>query len=323
MRWGLSLGLSLVLGTTLAADEPQFDELPEAPLPAAQPAGTEGEAEFVDLDAKTVIHLDPEVQPVKADLSETPGPQMQAAESVQPLASMPSPVIEESEVLYEEVQSSEVEYKQLPSAEADVEARIKSSKLTVSDEVKAILASRGIQPNRPGDAPPKIKVRCPSIDEMAEELQSITTLTIDIAPPEPEGEDATSLPPDCAAEYFAARGQEDLLADSPRGWATTVFHWKASNLAHKPLRWEDAPLERYGQTLSPLLQPFISGARFYGTFAILPYQIAMDPPCEVIYTLGYYRPGSYAPYVRTTLPFRWGPATVEGLAVAGLVLLIP
>ena len=117
--------------------------------------------------------------------------------------------------------------------------------------------------------------------------------------------------------------QSKIITGVPRYWALTDLHWEASKLAHDPLYFEDATLERYGHTHRPLVQPFISGAKFFGTLPLLPYKIALDRRRGCIYTLGYYRPGSCAPRLRDRLPIRIGPSIVEGATIAGLILLIP
>ena len=63
-------------------------------------------------------------------------------------------------------------------------------------------------------------------------------------------------------------------------------------MCHKPLYFEDEQLERYGHSFSPCFQPFISGAHFFCTLPVLPYCMGVEPPCECIYALGHYRPGS-------------------------------
>ena len=107
------------------------------------------------------------------------------------------------------------------------------------------------------------------------------------------------------------------------GWAETDFQWSATRLCHRPLYFEQVNVERYGYTVSPLLQPAISGAHFFLTIPTLPYKMVVQPPRECIYTLGYYRAGSPAP--RRWHHIVWDPtaATVEGLVVTGLVFLIP
>jgi hypothetical protein len=117
-----------------------------------------------------------------------------------------------------------------------------------------------------------------------------------------------------------------LMFSDPRfwgGWAEMDYQWACTALCHRPLYFEEVNLERYGYTVSPILQPAISGAHFFLTIPTLPYKVVAQPPRECVYTLGYYRPGSPAP--RRWHHVNWDPtaATVEGLLVTGLVFAIP
>ena len=102
-----------------------------------------------------------------------------------------------------------------------------------------------------------------------------------------------------------------------------VFTWKASALCHKPLYFEDVQLERYGHTFCPILQPAISGARFWLTIPILPYLMGTYPPNECVYDLGYYRPGSCAPNMLQPLPISLRGGLIEAGAVVGAAAAIP
>ena len=109
----------------------------------------------------------------------------------------------------------------------------------------------------------------------------------------------------------------------PRDWQSTLFAWKASALCHKPLYFEDIELERYGQTCSPLFQPIISATKFYLALPILPYMMGLEPPCECIYPLGYYRPGSCdSVFIIPPVPISLRGALLEaGVWVAGVALV--
>ena len=109
----------------------------------------------------------------------------------------------------------------------------------------------------------------------------------------------------------------------PRAWASTTYLWKASGLCHKPLYFEEVQLERYGHDWGPVLQPFVSGAHFFGTFPILPYKMGLETPQECVYSLGYYRPGSCAPYMIEPLGFTWRAAAFEAAAWTGGAAAIP
>ncbi len=155
-----------------------------------------------------------------------------------------------------------------------------------------------------GTAALDLDYECPSIDDL-KPIGEITYRT----EPEP-GE----FPRDCPL---------DVEAFQPRHWAPSTFTWKASALCHKPLYFEDVRLERYGHSWGPLLQPVFSGAHFFGSVLALPYTAGMYPPHECMYTLGYYRPGSCAPYMLDPIPLSVRGAAVAGGIWTGGALVIP
>jgi hypothetical protein len=108
-----------------------------------------------------------------------------------------------------------------------------------------------------------------------------------------------------------------------REWIPSTFAWHASALCHKPLYFEQPQLERYGHTTGPFTQPVISGAHFFLNIATLPYQMAINPPHECQYALGYYRPGSCAPKMIRPIPLSARGAAAQTGAVLGGVFLIP
>lgn len=108
-----------------------------------------------------------------------------------------------------------------------------------------------------------------------------------------------------------------------REWTPSTFHWHASALCHKPLYFEEVQLERYGHTAGPIRQPFISGAHFFINLAALPYNMAIHPPTECQYALGYYRPGSCAPWMIPPIPLSLRGAAAEVGAALGFAFVIP
>ena len=108
-----------------------------------------------------------------------------------------------------------------------------------------------------------------------------------------------------------------------RCWAPKTFTWTASALCHRPLYFEDEQLERYGHCQRPLVQCVLSPAKFFLTFPVLPYCMGLYPPRECIYTLGYYRPGDYSPYICDPIPLSKRAALVEGAAVTGALFALP
>ena len=113
------------------------------------------------------------------------------------------------------------------------------------------------------------------------------------------------------------------LRTAERHWIPSTFAWHASGLCHKPLYFEDVQLERYGHTTGPYTQPFVSGAHFFLNIATLPYNMAINPPHECVYALGYYRPGSCAPYMIPPVPLSLRGALAEAGVIVGGVYLIP
>lgn len=119
---------------------------------------------------------------------------------------------------------------------------------------------------------------------------------------------------------------ECTLGDEPHGgrnWAPSTLTWKASGACNNPLYFEERELERYGHTAGPFKQPFVSGATFIGKLLTAPYQSGIHPPWECRYDLGYYRPGSCAPWLVPPLPLSVRGALSEAGAIVGGVNIIP
>lgn len=145
---------------------------------------------------------------------------------------------------------------------------------------------------------------CPS----PKDLKHISDLTTNIKPSEGD------LPRDCPLNNDAYQ---------PRRFSPITYTWTASALCHKPLYFEDVQLERYGHMVGPWLQPVVSGARFFLTFPILPYEMGLEQPNECIYALGEYRPGSCAPWLIDPIPLSVRGAAYEAGAWTGACYLFP
>jgi len=70
--------------------------------------------------------------------------------------------------------------------------------------------------------------------------------------------------------------------------------WKAHQLYHKPLYFEETNLERYGNELC--YQNVASTIHFFTSAALLPYKIGQTSPNTCVTTLGHHRPGECVPY---------------------------
>lgn len=142
--------------------------------------------------------------------------------------------------------------------------------------------------------------------------RDITTIRVGLEISGVEGED---FPCDCKAGMGLL--DASLTEFRGRNWCRTNFAWKASGLCHKPLYFEDVQLERYGHSWNPVLQPFMSAGHFFASVILLPYHMGINPPNECVYALGYYRPGSCAPYMIEPFPLSLRGAAFEAAAVTG------
>jgi hypothetical protein len=123
-----------------------------------------------------------------------------------------------------------------------------------------------------------------------------------------------TVPPECRL------GDKEYAG---RSFAPITYTWKASALCHKPLVFEEPQLERYGHSLRPIFQPVCSAAHFFMCVPAMPYILGVETPNECVYTLGYYRPGSCAPYTLDPLPLSIRGFLFEGAAIAGFIWLLP
>jgi hypothetical protein len=115
----------------------------------------------------------------------------------------------------------------------------------------------------------------------------------------------------------------EQVAYTPRNWVSMTMTWKASNLCHKPLYFEEVNLERYGHTAGPVLQPVVSSAHFFLNIAVLPYKMGVHTPCECQYALGYYRPGNCAPWIVPPVPISLRGGLTQAAVMTGMFWAIP
>lgn len=153
------------------------------------------------------------------------------------------------------------------------------------------------------DEPPRLDGLRAEACPLPEELKRINAITNEIAPTPGE------FPQECGLGDGVFEG---------RCFPMVTYAWKASGLCHKPLYFEEVHLERYGHTTRPLTQPFVSGAHFFGSAIMLPYQMGIDPPWECEYPLGYYRPGNCAPMMVRPFPWSLRGAALQAGAVVGV-----
>lgn len=117
--------------------------------------------------------------------------------------------------------------------------------------------------------------------------------------------------PDCEKKGEGQQGcpecpEEVSLRTGPyttRVFPHSTYNWEAPDIFIYPLYFEDMTLERYGQTRNWVTQPLASTAKFSAQLLGLPYQMAIDPIWCKRSTLGYYRPGYCAPFLRYQIPW--------------------
>ncbi|HVU88538.1 MAG TPA: hypothetical protein VHD36_14555 [Pirellulales bacterium] len=145
-------------------------------------------------------------------------------------------------------------------------------------------------------------------------IRPIGSLTINILPKEgqvPRETDPTST---LDREFGATEYQRIPLNYS--------YYWESPAFFNQPLYFEQPNLERYGYDWG-IGQFWISGAQFFVKIPLLPYMMVVHPPRERVYSLGYYRPGSRAPYQINWPEVRLDAISMETAYIVGLCFLIP
>jgi hypothetical protein len=190
---------------------------------------------------------------------------------------------------------------------------------------KADLPGSGNVLSDEGDA--IVVEKCPEAND-PKYFKPLREVNADIRPPKnkPEPGELPMPTPDeseCKLVYKPPRALNAARLTDNAPWSPVTYTWKASALCHKPLYFEDVQLERYGHSAGPFLQPLASAAQFYLLVPALPYSMGVELPCECMYDLGYYRPGSCAPYMLDPIPLSVRAGLAEAGVVTGLIFAIP
>lgn len=153
---------------------------------------------------------------------------------------------------------------------------------------RSLAAEPAIEPQVPArTSSDSVPSPCPAPAQLSKWFRQINSIRADIS----LGNRAA--PPDCSTELFQSGGRGQIA----RHAAVTNHSWVAPEIWHQPVYFDDVPLEQYGQTKHPALQPAISMGRFFVSIPAMPYKMIKDPPFSCVSTLGKYRPGSCAPCV--------------------------
>ncbi len=115
----------------------------------------------------------------------------------------------------------------------------------------------------------------------------------------------------------------EQVAERDPSWNWSTYCFSAPNTFSNPLYFEDVMLERHGHERFPMLQPAVSGVRFFATVPALPYLMTVRPPCECEYKMGHFRAGDCVhPYLQRP-PYERKAAVMQGLTTAGWVVGLP
>ena len=203
--------------------------------------------------------------------------------------------------------------------------------LPPSAEMPALVATRNLLKSNAEplvESPPVSSV--PLTTNFSDVLDSPESKLSQIgAPAIPGGQDITAnelrnpLPPDL---FGRAVTKDPLLVNihgepamnSPLVLEQTTKLWISPNSKWRPLYFEDASVERYGNH-SGIAQPFYSGAHFFGSAVFLPYKLATQHPNSCEYGLGHLRPGNCVPGFRESPNVNAKGAVTQGIVAAGMV----
>ncbi|MHC4877409.1 MAG: hypothetical protein ACYTGL_13020 [Planctomycetota bacterium] len=136
--------------------------------------------------------------------------------------------------------------------------------------------------------------------------------------------DTTQIEQQVSPDLIAPEEVDIAAPGEPRRIGEPIlYQWRASNLYHYPLYFEDPSIERYGHTHESYIQPFTSIGRFGLQLVGLPYQMTIDPVWKRRYTLGHYRPGECAPKQYQQVPWNTKAAINQAAVTTGAFFLLP
>lgn len=129
------------------------------------------------------------------------------------------------------------------------------------------------------------------------------------------------MPEDRGAERFANEPviDESLPSGEPADVLCAYTPW---TICYRPLYFEDIALERYDKNVG-YLQTGLSGVRFFGSIAALPYKMTRRPPRSCECSNGFSRPGDCPLPGYGNRRLELDAALVEAAAVTAVVYFIP
>lgn len=103
---------------------------------------------------------------------------------------------------------------------------------------------------------------------------------------------AGPVPADAAPELFPRVPRESSGVAHDRGWERVELQWEPAGYAHYPLYFEDYELERFGNSRRQRVQPWLSGAHFFGRAWTLPLRVVHTRPRSCVLDIDPCRPMS-------------------------------
>jgi len=284
-------------------EEPQATEVDPFEEPQASPVDEPGEEDAL-FDESEELMEQPSIEPPQVEVPKTERDLFDEAFGDQ----KPSESKDLSELLEEEMRKDESDGSTLPAAEED---DLGSEVESEGERAIELGEDPGVEnPDEMSEERKEAERNC--AEEIAKaHAERIDDIDLSITL---EGDAGEDFPFECRLDA----GQHEL-----RQWPQITYNWKAAALCHKPLYFEQVHLERYGHSWGPYVQPIMSGVHFFGTVPLLPYKMGIRTPTECVYTLGYYRPGSCAPYLIDPVPFTWRAALFQGATATALPFIIP
>jgi len=145
--------------------------------------------------------------------------------------------------------------------------------------------------------------------------RDIVDVEVDIRPTQGE------MPTDRGAERFADQPviDESFPSGEPADVLCAYTPW---TICYRPLYFEDIALERYGKNVG-CLQTGLSGVRFFGSIAALPYKMTRRPPRSCECSNGFSRPGDCPLPGYGNRRLELDAALMEAAAITAVVYIIP
>jgi hypothetical protein len=201
-------------------------------------------------------------------------------------------------------------------------------------ELQSLEQRAGVGPVAPAVASGVIQVSASSLDgtsqppasaELSSLFPKLSELTL--TPAMAKSDEARKA---AIRERSAARSSTDVSAwfstrvdgDSYTGPVHRTSARDTYAFHHQPLYFEQANLERCGKSWG-CLTTAVSVTHFAASTVMLPWQMAVSPPCSTVRTLRDCKAGCEYPISSLLPECSWTGATAEAAVITGLIFIIP